>query len=233
MNYGIYLELESRIAQAYYLYERRNIIKNGDFHHGLDHWHATPHARVEQIDNTAVLVIPNWGSNVSQNVCLEHNRGYVLRVTAKKKDMGKGNVTISDCAKNTETLTFTSCDYVSNEITRDHSLTYTSCDEYVSNDQSEYRPGQEINEGNCYHLNPDDQPPCCLPEKKGSPCYNPSEITHTEPAYHSSGFTHELTNYVTRTIDFFPDTDRVRIDIGETEGIFKVESVELICMEGE
>ncbi|WP_264539629.1 hypothetical protein [Bacillus thuringiensis] len=40
-------------------------------------------------------------------------------------------------------------------------------------------------------------------------------------------------NYVTRTIDFFQDTDQVRIDIGETEGIFKVESVELIFMEGQ
>ncbi|PFE70032.1 hypothetical protein CN319_22150, partial [Bacillus cereus] len=27
------------------------------------------------------------------------------------------------------------------------------------------------------------------------------------------------------------DTDRIRIEIGETEGVFKVESVELICME--
>ncbi|MGX5576162.1 hypothetical protein ACWKTS_33710, partial [Bacillus toyonensis] len=29
----------------------------------------------------------------------------------------------------------------------------------------------------------------------------------------------------------FPDTDRIRIDMGETEGTFQIESVELICME--
>ncbi|MBZ8126132.1 pesticidal protein [Bacillus thuringiensis] len=186
MNYDIYTELERRITQAYSLYERRNIIKNGDFDHDLNHWHATPHAKVQQIDGTAVLVIPNWSSNVSQNVCLENNRGYVLRVTAKKEDMGKGYVTISDCNGNQETLTFTSCaNYVSNEIT---------------NEQSEYPFSQEMNEQRCY---------------------NPNETINGQR------------NYVTRTIDFFPDTDQVRIDIGETEGIFKVESVELICMKSQ
>ncbi|MGH0945736.1 hypothetical protein ACQVTS_33050, partial [Bacillus mycoides] len=37
--------------------------------------------------------------------------------------------------------------------------------------------------------------------------------------------------FVTKTLEIFPDTDRIRIDIGETEGTFKIESVELICME--
>ncbi|AFU16949.1 pesticidial crystal protein cry4BA (plasmid) [Bacillus thuringiensis MC28] len=186
MNYDIYTELERRITQAYSLYERRNIIKNGDFDHGLNHWHATPHAKVQQTGGTAVLVIPNWSSNVSQNLCVEHNHGYALRVTAKKEGPGKGYVTISDCNGNQETLTFTSCDnYVSNEIT---------------NDQSEYHFSQEMNEQRCYY---------------------PNETIN------------EHRNYVTRTIDFFPDTDQVRIDIGETEGTFKVESIELICMKSQ
>ncbi|MFF2242103.1 insecticidal delta-endotoxin Cry8Ea1 family protein [Bacillus thuringiensis] len=183
MNYDIYTELERRITQAYSLYERRNIIRNGNFNHDLNHWYATPHAKVQQIDSTAVLVLPNWGSNVSQNLCVEHNRGYILRVTAKKEDMGKGYVTISDCNGNQETLTFTSCaNYVSNEMT---------------NDQSEFHFSQEMNEQSSY---------------------NPNETIN------------EQRNYVTRTIDFFPDTDQIRIDIGETEGTFKVESIELICM---
>ncbi|PER42111.1 pesticidal protein [Bacillus thuringiensis] len=228
MNYDIYTELKRRITQAYSLYERRNIIKNGDFHQGLAHWHATPHARVQQIDGTAVLVIPNWGSNVSQNLCVEHNRGYVLRVTAKKEDMGKGYVTISDCAKNTETLTFTSCDYVSNTSTSDHPRTCNSCDDYVSNesinDQPDYLLNQERNESRCYNRNAStsEESDYLLNQKRNEQWSN-----------HSDATVNEQMNYVTRTIDFFPDTDRVRIDIGETEGIFKVESVELICMEGQ
>ncbi|EOO22988.1 hypothetical protein ICM_06211 [Bacillus cereus BAG1X2-3] len=228
MNYAIYKELELRVAQAYSLYERRNIIKNGDFHHGLDHWHATPHARVEQIGDTDVLVIPNWGSNVSQNLCVEHNRGYVLRVTAKKVDMGKGIVTISDCAKNTETVTFTSCDYVSTESTSEQSLTCTSCDGYEVNEsitnQPDYLLNQARNELRCYIRNE-------ITSDQSE--FHSSQEMNEQWHYHSNETINGQMNYVTRTIDFFPDTDQVRIDIGETEGIFKVESVELICMEGQ
>ncbi|PEA06259.1 pesticidial crystal protein, partial [Bacillus cereus] len=39
-----------------------------------------------------------------------------------------------------------------------------------------------------------------------------------------------LSGFVTKTLEIFPDTDRIRIDIGETEGTFQVESVELLCM---
>ncbi|PGQ05199.1 peptidase inhibitor family I36 protein [Bacillus cereus] len=37
--------------------------------------------------------------------------------------------------------------------------------------------------------------------------------------------------FVTKTLEFFPDTSQVQIEIGETEGMFEVASVELICME--
>ncbi|MED3019983.1 hypothetical protein P4378_34100, partial [Bacillus thuringiensis] len=43
---------------------------------------------------------------------------------------------------------------------------------------------------------------------------------------------YEQIEYTTKTIELFPDTDQVRVDISETEGMFKVESVELICLEG-
>nr|ABB51653.1 crystal protein Cry28Aa [Bacillus thuringiensis serovar finitimus] len=49
-----------------------------------------------------------------------------------------------------------------------------------------------------------------------------------------SGFTtssNELAAYVTKTLEIFPDTDQIRIEIGETEGTFYVESVDLIRME--
>nr|AGU13818.1 pesticidal protein [Bacillus thuringiensis] len=39
------------------------------------------------------------------------------------------------------------------------------------------------------------------------------------------------TGYITKELEFFPDTEKVRIEIGETEGTFQVESVELFLME--
>ncbi|WP_218947651.1 hypothetical protein [Bacillus sp. BB56-3] len=42
---------------------------------------------------------------------------------------------------------------------------------------------------------------------------------------------YEQIEYTTKTIELFPDTDQVRVDISETEEMFKVESVELICKE--
>ncbi|RCX31375.1 hypothetical protein DEU45_1681 [Bacillus sp. AG102] len=94
------------------------------------------------------MVLSNWSAGVSQNVHLQHNHGYVLRVIAKKEGPGNGYVTLMDCEENQEKLTFTSCE-----------------------------------EG-----------------------------------------------YITKTVDVFPDTDCVRIEIGETEGSFYIESIELICM---
>nr|ABR22238.1 pesticidal crystal protein [Bacillus thuringiensis] len=148
MNYDIYVELGARVAQARYLYDTRNIIKNGDFTRGVMGWHVTGNADVQQIDGVSVLVLSNWSAGVSQNVHLQHNHGCVLRVIAKKEGPGNGYVTLMDCEENQEKLTFTSCE-----------------------------------EG-----------------------------------------------YITKTVDVFPDTDRVRIEIGETEGSFYIESIELICM---
>ncbi|ALL11841.1 pesticidal protein [Bacillus thuringiensis] len=39
------------------------------------------------------------------------------------------------------------------------------------------------------------------------------------------------TGYITKELEFFPDTEKVHIEIGETEGIFKVESIALFLME--
>ncbi|PER41600.1 pesticidial crystal protein [Bacillus thuringiensis] len=38
--------------------------------------------------------------------------------------------------------------------------------------------------------------------------------------------------YMTKTVEVFPESDRVRIEIGETEGTFYIDSIELICMKG-
>nr|Q03749.1 RecName: Full=Pesticidal crystal protein Cry7Aa; AltName: Full=129 kDa crystal protein; AltName: Full=Crystaline entomocidal protoxin; AltName: Full=Insecticidal delta-endotoxin CryVIIA(a) [Bacillus thuringiensis]AAA22351.1 crystal protein [Bacillus thuringiensis serovar galleriae] len=40
-----------------------------------------------------------------------------------------------------------------------------------------------------------------------------------------------ISGYITKELEFFPDTEKVHIEIGETEGIFLVESIELFLME--
>ncbi|MED1305419.1 hypothetical protein P4U65_34070, partial [Bacillus pacificus] len=45
--------------------------------------------------------------------------------------------------------------------------------------------------------------------------------------------TSELSGYVTKTVEIFPETNRVCIEMGETAGTFMVESIELIRMDCE
>ncbi|HDR5277527.1 TPA: hypothetical protein QCS28_004841 [Bacillus thuringiensis] len=65
MNYTKFTELTDRRQQAWSLYDQRNAIPNGDFRNGLSNWNATPGVEVQQINNTSVLVIPNWDEQVS------------------------------------------------------------------------------------------------------------------------------------------------------------------------
>ncbi|MBT2579834.1 pesticidial crystal protein [Bacillus sp. ISL-8] len=150
MNYDVYQGLNTRIMQAYNLYDARNVITNGDFTQGLTGWHAAGKATVQQMDGASVLVLSNWSAGVSQNLHVQDHHGYVLRVIAKKEGPGKGYVTMMDCNGKQETLKFTSCE-----------------------------------EG-----------------------------------------------YMTKTVEVFPESDRVRIEIGETEGTFYIDSIELLCMQG-
>ncbi|PGO62409.1 hypothetical protein CN980_28780 [Bacillus cereus] len=152
MNFDIFQQLLAVIGNARALYEQRNLVSNGTFGAGIANWNATDGVTVQPEGPTSVLVLSNWRDKAFQNLRLDPDRGYVLRVTARKEGAGKGTVTISDYAASPETLTFTSCDE------------------------------------------------------------------------NTSG------TFVTKTLEIFPDTDSIRIDIGETEGTFRVESVELICM---
>nr|AGU13850.1 pesticidal protein [Bacillus thuringiensis] len=163
MNYEMYQQLSVKIGNAHALYEQRNLVRNGTFSSGTGSWHVTEGVEVQPLQNTSVLVLSEWNHEASQQLRIDPDRGYVLRVTARKEGSGKGTVTMSDCADYTETLTFTSCDY------------------------------------------------------------------NTIGTQTMTGGT--LSGFVTKTLEIFPDTDRIRIDIGETEGTFKIESVELICME--
>ncbi|EJR95827.1 hypothetical protein, partial [Bacillus mycoides] len=113
--YDIFQQLSDAVAIARSLYEQRNVLNNGDFTVGLSNWNATAGAIVQKIGNASVLTISDWSANLSQDVCVNSEHGYILRVTAKKEGSGEGYVTISDGTDdNTETLKFTT----SEEMTR-------------------------------------------------------------------------------------------------------------------
>ncbi|XLP25900.1 insecticidal delta-endotoxin Cry8Ea1 family protein (plasmid) [Bacillus toyonensis] len=238
MNYAIFQQLQLDIGKAVGLYNSKNIIQNGDFSNGLSNWHATDGADVQERDgNPHVLVISQWDTNVSQEVCVQPERGYVLRVTARKEGSGKGYVTLSDCTEeNTETVTFTS-------------------DEMVVTPRPPVRPQRPVEPGICdmtrysesFGIVPEMSPMMNeQPENYGTGfcscgCGKTSHMpstTYQAQAYEAQPSMTNMSSrpssgYITKTIEIFPETNRLRIEIGETEGTFLVESVELTCMEDE
>nr|ABW08088.1 insecticidal crystal protein [Bacillus thuringiensis] len=116
MNYAKFTELSNRLQRAWGLYDQRNAIPNGDFRNGLSNWNTTPGVEVQQINDTSVLVIPNWDEQVSQQFTVQPNQRYVLRVTARKEGVGNGYVSIRDGGNQTETLTFSASDYDTNSV---------------------------------------------------------------------------------------------------------------------
>ncbi|ANN35796.1 hypothetical protein A9498_31015 (plasmid) [Bacillus thuringiensis serovar coreanensis] len=106
-QYDTFQQFSNVVATARALYEQRNVLRNGDFNSGLANWNGTEGANIQQMGNASVLVISDWSTNVSQEVCVHPEHGYVLRVTAKKEGSGEGYVKISDgTEENTETLKF-------------------------------------------------------------------------------------------------------------------------------
>nr|AGU13815.1 pesticidal protein [Bacillus thuringiensis] len=159
VNYPIVTELNERIQQAFQLYDVRNVVRNGRFQSGTSDWIVTSDVRVQEENGNNVLVLSNWDAQVLQCMTLYQDRGYILRVTARKEGLGEGYVTITDEEGNTDQLRFGGC--------------------------------EEIDASNSF----------------------------------------VSTGYMTKELEFFPDTEKVRIEIGETEGTFQVESVELFLME--
>ncbi|ALL11828.1 hypothetical protein BTXL6_11140 [Bacillus thuringiensis] len=159
VNYSIFTELMGRVQLALQLYDLRNMVRNGRFLNGISDWGVTSDVKVQEEDGNLVLVLSNWDAQVLQCVKLYPDRGYILRVTARKEGLGEGYVTICGEEGNTDTLTFGTCD----DTDRLQSVVSTG--------------------------------------------------------------------YVTKELEFFPDTENVQIEIGETEGVFQVESVELFLME--
>ncbi|WP_267378671.1 insecticidal delta-endotoxin Cry8Ea1 family protein [Bacillus sp. GM_Baccil_2] len=159
VNYPIFTELNERIQQAFQLYDVRNVVRNGRFLSRVSDWIVTSDVKVQEENGNNVLILSNWNAQVLQCMKLYQDRGYILRVTARKEGLGEGYVTITDDEGQTDQLTFGGCEEI------DASNTFVS------------------------------------------------------------------TGYMTKELEFFPDTEKVRIEIGETEGIFQVESVELFLME--
>nr|AHB36886.1 crystal protein cry7 [Bacillus thuringiensis] len=159
VNYPIFTELNLRVRRALQLYDLRNVVRNGRFRNGLSNWNVTSDVEVQEENGNNVLVLSNWDAQVLQCIKLYQDRGYILRVTARKEGLGEGYITITDEEGNTDQLTFGSC--------------------------------EEIDASNSF----------------------------------------VSTGYMTKELEFFPDTEKVRIEIGETEGTFKVESIELFLME--
>nr|AGM39663.1 DGI-11 [Bacillus thuringiensis] len=159
VNYPIFTELNERVQQAFQLYDVRNVVRNGRFQSGTSDWIVTSDVKVQEENGNNVLVLSNWDAQVLQCMTLYQDRGYILRVTARKEGLGEGYVTITDEEGNTDQLRFGGC--------------------------------EEIDASNSF----------------------------------------VSTGYVTKELEFFPDTEKVRIEIGETEGIFQVGSVELFLME--
>ncbi|MBG9643153.1 pesticidal protein, partial [Bacillus thuringiensis] len=159
VNYPIFTELNERVQRAFQLYDGRNVVRNGRFLNGVLDWIVTSDVSVQEENGNNVLVLSNWDAQVLQCLKLYQDRGYILRVTARKEGLGEGYITITDEEGNTDQLTFGSC--------------------------------EEIDTSNSF----------------------------------------VSTGYMTKELEFFPDTEKVRIEIEETEGTFKVESVELFLME--
>ncbi|MFJ1118982.1 pesticidal protein, partial [Bacillus thuringiensis] len=159
VNYPIFTELNERVQRAFQLYDVRNVVRNGRFLSGVSDWIVTFDVKVQEENGNNVLVLSNWDAQVLQCLKLYQDRGYILRVTARKEGLGEGYVTITDEEGHTDQLTFSTCEEI------DASNTFVS------------------------------------------------------------------TGYITKELEFFPDTEKVRIEIGETEGTFQVESIELFLIE--
>ncbi|EEM68354.1 MULTISPECIES: phosphatidylinositol-specific phospholipase C domain-containing protein [Bacillus cereus group] len=277
--YDILQQLSAAVTKAQALYAQRNIVRNGNFRDELSNWNATGGIEVQPSQNTpSMLVIKDWSASISQDVCVNPEHSYLLRVTARKEGLGKGYVTISDCMENnTETMIFVSDEekMVSTESLRDTTIESARIGETLDtgspnrnypsesfgftpyddqNQMMNQSPNQyEMNvySNNVNTTNGHELGCGCRTNAHSSECKsmytssnhdernayltNGNSITTNETILSSSPIPVQnssfLSGYVMKTVEIFPETNRVRIEIGETEGTFIVNSVELIQIE--
>ncbi|MEC2913347.1 insecticidal delta-endotoxin Cry8Ea1 family protein [Bacillus cereus] len=228
VNAAIFEELEERIFTAFSLYDARNIIKNGDFNNGLLCWNVKGHVEVEEQNNhRSVLVIPEWEAEVSQEVRVCPGRGYILRVTAYKEGYGEGCVTIHEIENNTDELKFNNC--VEEEVYPNNTVTcinYTATQEEYEGTYTSRNRGYDGAYGNNSSVPADYasayEEKAYTDGRRDNPC-------ESNRGY--GDYTPLPAGYVTKELEYFPETDKVWIEIGETEGTFIVDSVELLLME--
>nr|WBY50523.1 Cry1Gb-9E [synthetic construct] len=228
VNAAIFEELEGRIFTAYSLYDARNVIKNGDFNNGLSCWNVKGHVDVEEQNNhRSVLVVPEWEAEVSQEVRVCPGRGYILRVTAYKEGYGEGCVTIHEIEDNTDELKFSNC--VEEEIYPNNTVT---CNDYTATQEEYEGTYTSRNRGYDGAYESNSSVPADYASAYEEKAYTDGRRDNTCESNRGYGdYTPLPAGYVTKELEYFPETDKVWIEIGETEGTFIVDSVELLLME--
>ncbi|WP_258034490.1 delta endotoxin C-terminal domain-containing protein, partial [Bacillus thuringiensis] len=229
VNAEIFEELEGRIITAISLYDARNVVKNGDFNNGLACWNVKGHVDVQQSHHRSVLVIPEWEAEVSQAVRVCPGRGYILRVTAYKEGYGEGCVTIHEIENNTDELKFKNCeeeevyptdtgtcnDYTAHQGT-------AGCADACNSRNVGYEDAYEMNTTASVNYKPTYEEETYTDVRRDNHCEYDRGYVNYPPV---------PAGYVTKELEYFPETDTVWIEIGETEGTFIVDSVELLLME--
>ncbi|MEB9215063.1 insecticidal delta-endotoxin Cry8Ea1 family protein, partial [Bacillus cereus] len=225
VNAAIFEELEGRIFTAYSLYDARNVIKNGDFNNGLSCWNVKGHVDVEEQNNhRSVLVVPEWEAEVSQEVRVCPGRGYILRVTAYKEGYGEGCVTIHEIEDNTDELKFSNC--VEEEIYPNNTVT---CNDYTATQEEYEGTYTSRNRGYDGAYESNSSVPADYASAYEEKAYTDGRRDNTCESNRGYGdYTPLPAGYVTKELEYFPETDKVWIEIGETEGTFIVDSVELL-----
>nr|AAO39720.1 insecticidal crystal protein [Bacillus thuringiensis] len=225
VNAEIFEELEGRIITAISLYDARNVVKNGDFNNGLACWNVKGHVDVQQSHHRSVLVIPEWEAEVSQAVRVCPGRGYILRVTAYKEGYGEGCVTIHEIENNTDELKFKNCE--EEEV---YPTDTGTCNDYTAHQgtaacnsrNAGYEDAYEVDTTASVNYKPTYEEETYTDVRRDNHCeYDRGYVNYPPlPA-----------GYVTKELEYFPETDKVWIEIGETEGTFIVDSIELLLME--
>nr|Q03745.1 RecName: Full=Pesticidal crystal protein Cry1Eb; AltName: Full=134 kDa crystal protein; AltName: Full=Crystaline entomocidal protoxin; AltName: Full=Insecticidal delta-endotoxin CryIE(b) [Bacillus thuringiensis serovar aizawai]AAA22346.1 cryIE(b) [Bacillus thuringiensis serovar aizawai] len=230
INVVIFEELENRISTALSLYDARNVIKNGDFNNGLSCWNVKGHVDVvEQNNHRSVLVVPEWEAEVSQTIRVCPGRGYILRVTAYKEGYGEGCVTIHEIENNTDELKFKNCE--EEEV---YPTDTGTCNDYTAHQgtagSTDSCNSRNIRYEDAYEMN-------TTASVNYKPTYEEERYTDVQGDNHCEydrGYVNYRpvpAGYVTKELEYFPETDKVWIEIGETEGKFIVDNVELLLME--
>ncbi|MED3134010.1 pesticidal protein, partial [Bacillus thuringiensis] len=144
-----------------------------------------------------------------------------------KEGYGEGCVTIHEIENNTDELKFKNCEEeevyptdTGNDYTA-HQGT-TGCADACNSRNGGYEDAYEINTTASVNYKPTYEEETYTDVRRDNHC-------EYDRGY--GNYTPLPAGYVTKELEYFPETDKVWIEIGETEGTFIVDSVELLLME--